>query len=306
MRKGLLLSLVILFSGFGSFAQFKSNTVRQAILTADTVLLVSHNMTYQKIVEDKPGGKTRDSPPIVINQKINWKIIHESVVLTDSLKRRVINILTRPIINGDRNQMMCFMPHHSILLITKGKTYFIEICFACQRLVASKEIGISDIGYRDKMWPELEKLFSSVGIKYQIDSDEDYNEIILHIRFKETDARLQQETLGILFTYNNLGSHNTLRSMHPLVHGFRIPKQQIQLTNKKHKTPPHQQGSVNNIKKINQLLNNPITKSPHSYALPLQPAMSPLPYPSPHHQAHISQCTSHLPSAVQNHKNLHD
>jgi hypothetical protein len=37
-----------------------------------------------------------------------------------------------------------------------------------------------------------------VGIKYQVEPDEDYNEIILHIRFKETDARLQQETLGIL------------------------------------------------------------------------------------------------------------
>lgn len=37
-----------------------------------------------------------------------------------------------------------------------------------------------------------------VGIKYQIEPDEDYNEITLHIRFKETDARLQQETLGIL------------------------------------------------------------------------------------------------------------
>jgi len=37
-----------------------------------------------------------------------------------------------------------------------------------------------------------------VGIKYQIDPEEDYNEIIIHIRFKETDARLQQETLGIL------------------------------------------------------------------------------------------------------------
>ncbi len=36
-----------------------------------------------------------------------------------------------------------------------------------------------------------------VGIRYQIDSEEDYNEIIIHIRFKETDARLQQETLGI-------------------------------------------------------------------------------------------------------------
>jgi hypothetical protein len=37
-----------------------------------------------------------------------------------------------------------------------------------------------------------------VGIKYQVEPDEAYNEIILHIRFKETDARLQQETLGIL------------------------------------------------------------------------------------------------------------
>jgi len=40
-----------------------------------------------------------------------------------------------------------------------------------------------------------------VGIKYQIDPNEkEYNEIILHIRFKENDARSQQETLGILGT----------------------------------------------------------------------------------------------------------
>ncbi|MFM9825982.1 TonB-dependent receptor [Flavobacterium sp.] len=37
-----------------------------------------------------------------------------------------------------------------------------------------------------------------VGIRYQIEPNEDYNDIILHIRFKETDVRLQQETLGIL------------------------------------------------------------------------------------------------------------
>ena len=39
-----------------------------------------------------------------------------------------------------------------------------------------------------------------VGIKYQIEPDQDYNEIILHVRFKENDARLQQETLGVLGT----------------------------------------------------------------------------------------------------------
>ena len=37
-----------------------------------------------------------------------------------------------------------------------------------------------------------------VGIKFQLDPLEGYNEIILHVRFKETDAKLQQETLGIL------------------------------------------------------------------------------------------------------------
>jgi len=37
-----------------------------------------------------------------------------------------------------------------------------------------------------------------VGIRYQVEANQPYNEIVLHIRFKETDVRLQQETLGIL------------------------------------------------------------------------------------------------------------
>nr|WP_294939621.1 TonB-dependent receptor [uncultured Flavobacterium sp.] len=37
-----------------------------------------------------------------------------------------------------------------------------------------------------------------VGINFQVDPSEAYNEIILHIRFKENDSKLQQETLGIL------------------------------------------------------------------------------------------------------------
>ncbi|CAM1348846.1 TonB-dependent receptor [Tenacibaculum crassostreae] len=37
-----------------------------------------------------------------------------------------------------------------------------------------------------------------VGIRFQLDPLEDYNEIVLHLRFRETDARQQQETLGVL------------------------------------------------------------------------------------------------------------
>lgn len=55
-----------------------------------------------------------------------------------------------------------------------------------------------------------------VGIKYQVDPDQDYNEIVLHIRFKENDARLQQETLGKLGTnliYGAFYKYNTPRKL---------------------------------------------------------------------------------------------
>ena len=37
-----------------------------------------------------------------------------------------------------------------------------------------------------------------IGVKFQLDPLEGYNEIIIHIRFKQTNAQLQQETLGVL------------------------------------------------------------------------------------------------------------
>ncbi|BAV94877.1 nicotinate-nucleotide adenylyltransferase [Ichthyobacterium seriolicida] len=37
-----------------------------------------------------------------------------------------------------------------------------------------------------------------VGIQFQLDPSEGYNEVVLHIRFKEMDAKFQQETLGVL------------------------------------------------------------------------------------------------------------
>ncbi len=50
-----------------------------------------------------------------------------------------------------------------------------------------------------------------IGIKFQIEPNQEFNDIVLHLRFKETDARLQQETLGILGTnliYGAYYKHN--------------------------------------------------------------------------------------------------
>ncbi|SKB91614.1 hypothetical protein SAMN05660477_01830 [Soonwooa buanensis] len=37
-----------------------------------------------------------------------------------------------------------------------------------------------------------------VGIRYQLSENEDYNEIVIHVKFNDNDATLQQETLGAL------------------------------------------------------------------------------------------------------------
>ncbi len=39
-----------------------------------------------------------------------------------------------------------------------------------------------------------------VGIRFQTNPNEEFNDIILHLRFKENDAKLQQQTLGVLGT----------------------------------------------------------------------------------------------------------
>ncbi|SHE77364.1 hypothetical protein SAMN05444278_105133 [Psychroflexus salarius] len=55
-----------------------------------------------------------------------------------------------------------------------------------------------------------------VGIKYQLEPNGDYNKIVLHIRFKENDARLQQNTLGILGTnliYAAYYAHNNAKQV---------------------------------------------------------------------------------------------
>lgn len=55
-----------------------------------------------------------------------------------------------------------------------------------------------------------------VGIKFQLDPLEDYNEIVLHVRFKQTNSQLQQETLGMLgvnLIYGAFYLHNSPKEL---------------------------------------------------------------------------------------------
>lgn len=166
MRKVFFIQLALLMSQLNLVGQIKTSTVRAAILSADTVLIVSHNLTYGDVIQE--GSEPIPPPLIVENERPNSKIIHETVILTDSLRNRLIKILTESNKSGRIEMAGCFMPHHAVLLTKNGKTSFIEICFGCRRIFASDDIGTDDIQYAQKMWVDLERFFSANGIHYQI------------------------------------------------------------------------------------------------------------------------------------------
>lgn len=70
-----------------------------------------------------------------------------------------------------------------------------------------------------------------VGFKFQLNPLEGYNEIIMHIRFKEHDAKLQQETLGILGVNLIYGAYYLHNSPKDLLKSFydNIDKDQIEI-----------------------------------------------------------------------------
>ncbi|MCB9201669.1 MAG: TonB-dependent receptor [Flavobacteriales bacterium] len=77
-----------------------------------------------------------------------------------------------------------------------------EVSLMEQRLERSVHAGKLFFSYANTVqtidFAKKNKGHGWVGIRFQLDEMEDYNEIILHLKFHENDARLQQETLGIL------------------------------------------------------------------------------------------------------------
>ena len=79
-----------------------------------------------------------------------------------------------------------------------------------------------------------------MGLKFQVDPLENYNEIILHFRFKENDAKLQQETLGILGVnliygafYLNDNPKELLKSLYDNLHEIQLEIDLINFSGKR-------------------------------------------------------------------------
>ncbi len=164
MKKNFL-SLAILFFYIipATYGQKSKNKVYQTFIAADSVVVVSHTLTYTPKINEGDY-----SPRLIENGKVNEKIIKQRLKLGEKDINLLASILIMPLKLGEIYESgKCFMPHHGILIYKQDKCSFFDICFDCKHFVSSDDIKLSD-NLRIITWQKLKAFFKNRKLDYQI------------------------------------------------------------------------------------------------------------------------------------------
>jgi len=164
MKKILLFFISIsLLLGNKSIAQQQQNKVYKTFVAADSVIILSHKVTYTPIrnIGDY-------SPRLIENGKLNEKIIKQRLRLSKKDIDSLASILIMPLKLGETFEGgKCFIPHHGILIFKGDTCSFFDICFDCKHFVTSDDIKLSD-SLRIITWEKLKAFFKTRKMDYQI------------------------------------------------------------------------------------------------------------------------------------------
>lgn len=141
--------------------------LKRSIQNADSIILVSHEQTEGiSIIDKKSRGKT-SADKIIVRGVLNDKIIHQKQNFPDSLRRMLIDLLTKPVTDKRIETCRSFIPFHAIILFNKGIASFIDVSPGCNLFSYETMKKRSGPYYIDKAkGEELSNLFNKVGITF--------------------------------------------------------------------------------------------------------------------------------------------
>jgi hypothetical protein len=157
---------------------YNTKLLKQTIEKADSVILISHNLTFENALKAIPDWDKSDTSMnlekwekkkpsrdnFIVNKKINRKIFQEYVLLDKVDKTTLSNILGRQVNLSKIEKSKCFEPRHTIILYTKDKESYIDICFTCLELQTSTDLLLDESNIDKRKWLELERFFKSKKI----------------------------------------------------------------------------------------------------------------------------------------------
>src|SRR5659263_172139 len=86
--------LILLLTGLMSKGQSISE-LKSMMLSADTILLVSHEQNDGVVIFNEKNGKKLEPKKVVVNGRPNAGIITKSVILSDTARQTLIQLITR-------------------------------------------------------------------------------------------------------------------------------------------------------------------------------------------------------------------
>lgn len=135
----------------------------------------NHNKPLGKVV---PPGIVDDTETIVFPSFFVEKDINPAIIVQRQLlhKQDVIalaNIILKPVKYGSIGYAsLCFEPHHSILIYTKGRFSYIDLCFHCSDLVTSSDLKLTNMDFEDGKWKEIKAFFLKHGLTYEMEDNQ--------------------------------------------------------------------------------------------------------------------------------------
>ena len=168
MRLLTIISVFILTLPLTAFAQ-KDTWLRAKLKHADTILLVSHEVTAGIVLKDS-AGRHIPLPKLLVGGRPNYSIIKEQRVLSGAQLDTFIEVFARPFQSRTIEMAKCYMPHHAVFIIKNGKTSYVDICFGCQRFQTSKDLQRLN-AFDNRKWTELYDFFVKLGFKYELTDD---------------------------------------------------------------------------------------------------------------------------------------
>lgn len=157
----------------------KYRSLVTAILSADSVLLISHEETQEFKPRILPDWDSRDTSMNLVkwkklhpshtlsffeNGKINRKIIVESASLNDKNRNALVNILAEKDAKEILREIGCDEPRHSIIIYKDGNESYLDICFGCEKIHTSNDIVFDEADMNEKKWFSLKYFFQLNGL----------------------------------------------------------------------------------------------------------------------------------------------
>ena len=176
LRVSILFFSCLLFLTTNGQSSENIKQVQQKILSADSVVLISHVLTKEfapKIVHDwdktkkRPIKKEVTHPTYLKNEKINPAIIKQRKVAS---KKETIELsqIFKYENTEEINQIKCNWPHHSILIYKNGMFSYIDLCFDCRHINTSKDIDLTEGDFTENTWGKLSVFFKKHGLNYKL------------------------------------------------------------------------------------------------------------------------------------------